>query len=181
VKATLLACALAITPIAVHAQAIDPRGPGILPPLEYDRPYPGKLVVVRGDMDYMRATCPKVENYPFALGCSYRLTGGELGVCLVIIADEETLKVGRHKNYGHTWSYNVVLRHEIGHCLGWPANHDGARPLPADGPAVAEQRGAPLRGQWPSDLRRRAEEDEARAIAEAVAAGAKATIEENRR
>jgi hypothetical protein len=193
-KAPLLACALAIAPIAAQAQTLtNPIGPTILPPEEYDKPYPGKLILVRGDAEYMRAVCP-TTSYLVTPGCSYRLAGGASGACLVVIADEETLKVAQHRIGGHTWTYDIIFRHEVGHCNGWSANHEGARAawparpdVSAAQPVVPEQRGAPLRGQWPSDLKRKADdlrrraeagdEEAAREIGMAVAAGAKACIE----
>jgi hypothetical protein len=43
--------------------------------------------------------------------------------CLVVIGDEDILlTLG-------VFDAKVVLRHEIGHCNGWPGDHPRARPL----------------------------------------------------
>jgi hypothetical protein len=95
-----------------------------LPPLEFDKPFLGELILVRGNKDRMAAACPKTI-YPVTLGCSYRFMSGITGtnmVCLMIIADDSILKDAPYK-------YEVIYRHERAHCHGWPANHPGARPL----------------------------------------------------
>jgi hypothetical protein len=42
-------------------------------------------------------------------------------IAVIYIAVNELL------NTGHGWTYEVIHRHEIGHCNGWPGSHAGAR------------------------------------------------------
>jgi hypothetical protein len=98
---------------------------GVLPPVEYDKPYPGKLTITRGSQFVMQQGCPKT-TLPITLGCA-RHNETE---CWIIIATDPILRAA-----GLT--YEIVLRHEVGHCGGWPNDHRGARPLdakPALGP-----------------------------------------------
>jgi hypothetical protein len=92
--------------------------PSQLPPVEYDRPYQGQLTIARGDARTMQAICPKT-TFPVTLGCAIRYR--EANICHIYIADDEILKAAG-------WSYEIVLRHEEGHCNGWPADHRGGRP-----------------------------------------------------
>ena len=115
--------ALVVFMWAVSAQAQNMMPPGnwsVLPPKEYDRPYTGQLTIARGDARTMTAICPN-PGYPVPLGCAihYLLEGKDLS-CHIYIADDEILK-------SSGWGYGIVLRHEIGHCNSWPADHPGMR------------------------------------------------------
>jgi hypothetical protein len=91
------------------------RQQAFLPPLAYDFPYTGKLTVRRVGPDQMRLVCPLPKPGRVTIGCAH-IGKGE---CEVIIADNTTLEfLG--------WNYQLVLRHELGHCEGWPADHPGA-------------------------------------------------------
>jgi len=106
------ALALMALTTTAHAQtALTPKTPAALPPLEYDHPYEGRLTVTRGDKALMGQLCPKT-----ALGCARRYSDS----CSIVIATDEIIKaVG--------WTTEIVLRHEIGHCNGWPPSHVDAR------------------------------------------------------
>jgi hypothetical protein len=75
----------------------------------------------------MGAVCPKT-SFPTTLGCAIhdtrRAPDDSVAMpateCLVVIATDEILKL-----YGFT--YEIVRRHELGHCNGWPGSHVGAR------------------------------------------------------
>jgi hypothetical protein len=107
------------TPIPPHLAPVKPvmfPVPGIaLPPSRYDRPYEGKLTVVKeNDYNLVRHVCSDVPN---AIACSYQTFDTATGkpiACLIMLGpaahDDER-----------------VMRHEIGHCGGWPADHPGAR------------------------------------------------------
>jgi hypothetical protein len=102
----------------------------VIPPAEYDRPYTGQLTITRGDAKTMKEVCPKTA-FPITLGCAHRYTkGGEDYSCHVYIAEDDILRPTG-------WSYNLVLRHELGHCLGWPGNHPGMRTVEEAGPMRA--------------------------------------------
>jgi hypothetical protein len=100
--------------LAAHAQSLDRNYP-ILPPLEYDRPYTGKLrVTVVPTIKEVMEHCDLA--FPSALACT--LHRGEL--CIIIILPDDTL-------YSKGWDAWHVMRHEMGHCNGWRGNHIGAR------------------------------------------------------
>ena len=86
-----------------------------LPPTEFDRPYAGKLTVLKEDhYAFIRHVC---RDTPNALACSYRTydsVSGETLSCLIMLGPVA------HND-------EQVLRHEMGHCNGWPGDHPGAR------------------------------------------------------
>jgi hypothetical protein len=88
-----------------------------LPPVEYDKPYMGELTIRRAATEEdVRAACPKAAFNHRAFGCSRVLKDR----CEVFIVSDKLLKaVG--------YSYALVLRHELGHCNGWGAGHEGKR------------------------------------------------------
>src|SRR5262249_18756388 len=125
---------LAVTAVSVivlvrsaTAQSALPPGPnvGVLPPLEYDYPYPGKLEIVRAGKEEMALVCPRTA-FNVTLGCAYRYNAfshyGLLGKCRIVIATDDILRSAG-------WPYDVVFRHERGHCENWPNHHPGARPI----------------------------------------------------
>jgi hypothetical protein len=107
-----------------------------LPPLEYDFPYEGKLLIVRSEADLPDFhMCPKPEPGRYILGCAirYRNADGSLmKKCDIYIAPESL--IGK---YG--LSFEDALRHEMAHCNGWPGHHPGMRPLgtPRRGPPTS--------------------------------------------
>jgi hypothetical protein len=93
-------------------------GDRLLPPVKYDKPYDGRFLFKRGQDEFdMIVLCPKKPpmGYP-RLGCSYRNETS----CAVVMATDEMIRK-------HGIDPDVVWRHEIAHCNGWPANHEGAR------------------------------------------------------
>jgi hypothetical protein len=94
-----------------------------LPPLEYDHPYTGKLRIIRADKDLLLKKCPA----PLGLGaeqlaCAYRAYPSE-NECVMFLPSNDLLEITG-------WSEEILLRHEIGHCNGWPANHPNERAAP---------------------------------------------------
>src|SRR5262249_20102553 len=102
------------------AQATDDRA--ILPPPEYDHPYTGELLIIEVEKQQtLIDNCPtiyrnKPPNTP-AIACTIRHEKS----CVVLIASKDQFPWFQmiHKSY----SYENVLRHEIGHCNGWPGDH----------------------------------------------------------
>ena len=93
----------------------------ILPPVEYDHPYSGQLTITRlKTEDEVRERCIGATfNFGRAVGCNLRYVNWR---CDIFIASDEVLAtVGL--------DYETTLRHEIGHCNGWPGDHRGARYL----------------------------------------------------
>ena len=85
-------------------------------PPEFDKPYEGYLILKRpATEEEVKAHCPYDVLYHIA--CASTAWDGR--VCAVfIVADEVLAKYGL--------KLEGVLRHEIGHCLGWPKDHPGA-------------------------------------------------------
>jgi len=66
--------------------------------------------------EQMRTECPKTAGGALGLACSFR---GE-DYCKIVRRDEATINA---KGY----TLETVMRHEVGHCNGWPEDHAGAR------------------------------------------------------
>jgi hypothetical protein len=86
-----------------------------LPPAEFDHEYKGKLTVLKEDnYVFIRYVCKDTAN---PVACSFRTydsVSGETLSCLIMLGPA-------------TWNDERALRHEIGHCNGWPGDHPGAR------------------------------------------------------
>jgi hypothetical protein len=102
-------CLHAATPaVAQNSSAI--------PPPEYDFPFKGKLTIERTSYQHVvRQNC-SYSPFPYLLGCA-RLRGEE---CYILMMDDAFLN---KMNYPP----EIVLRHEMGHCNGWPAHRPGGR------------------------------------------------------
>ena len=92
-------------------------GVRVLPPVQYDVPYRGRLIITEApDM----ASTPALCNMTVAkAACAWR----RLGECEVIMVPLDALRAMGH-------APRIVLRHELGHCLSWPATHEGMRAVP---------------------------------------------------
>lgn len=117
-----IAALLAFAPCA-NAQTPAPylmRPPGavrVLPPPEYDKPYTGKLTIERVETpEDVKRICNLAKP---ALACAFPYDGTR---CRIVIVPDEFIRAT-----GYT--EEIVLRHERGHCGGWPASHPGQRPL----------------------------------------------------
>jgi hypothetical protein len=94
-----------------------PRVPLYLPPIEYDYPYTGKLTIERVTSEQLMARCSAATA--ISLGCAFSGSGN----CFVLLVDDTSIKA-------LGWTYDLLLRHELAHCNGWPAYHPGKkRPL----------------------------------------------------
>jgi hypothetical protein len=169
-KRLLGVAALALSLSPMEAQTTSDAVGNVLPPIEYDQPYTGQLVILRGDKARMAGLCPKTP-FPITLGCVVKVQEGR--GCIIVVANDDILK-------NTPWNYEMVLRHENGHCQNWPGDHRGSRPptpenmanYPAKAEPIPTVAGAemtawgpkvlpvmqslpvPLRGHWPSDMRR---------------------------
>jgi hypothetical protein len=108
-----------------HAQIVPNRGPiMILPPVEYDREYEGDLTIKIVDtFEELYALCN--QRKPSMLGCAYPSYADNYKSCIIILLKDETMR-----KYG--WTTGLLLRHERGHCHGWPGDHPGQRELTGD-------------------------------------------------
>ena len=97
--------------------ALGDGWPTVIPmPLpEHDHPFKGTVHETRGDAEAMGRLCPKTMT-PVTIGCA-KFQGS---YCWIFIASDEILKASG-------WPYEIIRRHEEGHCNGFPANHILAR------------------------------------------------------
>lgn len=108
----LTCLALLMIASGAHAGRNDPTWN---PPARFDHPYHGKLRLYRLPQPEVAKRCRwlGVPNpYPEQRGCSFNV-GTPGTMCVVIIINKPYL----------LQTPAAVLRHEIGHCNGWPANH----------------------------------------------------------
>jgi hypothetical protein len=118
-KTAIALLALAIA--AAAGAAADQTPLRLIPPKEYDHPYTkGTLIVsIASRQEEVRQACPGAPFHPQigALGCSY--AKASFG-CWVVLAPPEVITAAG-------FPPELVRRHEIAHCNGWPADHSGAR------------------------------------------------------
>lgn len=96
-------------------------GERTLPPPEYDHHYEGHLILKLVDSHLELLTLCEKQRQPNTLACARRAVDGER--CWVfMLSDEQIRKRG--------YTTEILLRHEIGHCNGWPGDHPNAWPLP---------------------------------------------------
>jgi hypothetical protein len=94
----------------------------VLPPAEYDIPYKGRLTIKTAlSREDLLLACPNIN--PQSLACAYRFNPEN---CLIIILHDRLIRE-------RGWSTELVLRHELGHCNGWPGDHPGQRAIPIRG------------------------------------------------
>ena len=89
-----------------------------MPPEEYDYLFDGKLIVERTtDQNQMRLNC-LYSPFKYLIACAKRTADGG---CYILMMDNDfTRKAGMPPE--------IVLRHEMGHCNGWPPDHRGGKP-----------------------------------------------------
>jgi hypothetical protein len=114
IATTLFALMLLATPAAAA-----PRE-RLVPPPEFDHPYKGDLTIVDAlDQKQVRAKCPSAKfTLGVALGCAHR----GATYCWIYLAPKVDMKAAGFPR-------DLILRHEIAHCNGWPGDHRGARPF----------------------------------------------------
>lgn len=88
-----------------------------LPPARYDHPYTGPAIIRQVSMSELAYRCHGywgIVTDQIAMGCSWFDSDTRIPICVIYIPtlDEVTLELQQR-----------VLRHEIGHCNGWPGNH----------------------------------------------------------
>lgn len=88
-----------------------------LPPVEFDKPYTGKLTIEVVSLAQLVATCSSASWA--SLGCAF--PGKDK--CHIKLLDEAAIRAAG-------WTVELMLRHERAHCNGWPGDHPGKRPYP---------------------------------------------------
>lgn len=76
---------------------------GYYPPMRYDYPFPGRVYVMWESPETLQTVCP-TSVVACVIDISYRS-------CTIAISSE-----WKHRR-------DDILRHENGHCNGWPASH----------------------------------------------------------
>ena len=93
------------------------------PPPEFDKPYEGVMAIYRMPLADVQKFCP-----PGIYACTSREQRvlprgiGERTVCHIFISPDDVLAQRRERQ-----DFNEVLRHETGHCNGWPGDHPNRR------------------------------------------------------
>jgi hypothetical protein len=101
-----------------RATTIDYMRRSTLPPVEYDKPYDGKLEeIVAKDYEEMRAFCNR------SIACC-KPCGGLIAVLSIL----RPMRLSG----AHGLTTDILRRHEIAHCNGWPKDHPGTRPLDSE-------------------------------------------------
>jgi hypothetical protein len=89
----------------------------IFPPAEFDHFYEGDLTIkIVNTLEELHAVC-QIEN-PKLLACSQRNQDS----CVIVLVKDEIMRQRQ-------WTTGMLLRHEIGHCNGWGADHAGERSI----------------------------------------------------
>ena len=94
-----------------------------LPPKEFDHEYTGALTIFKDlKSEDLPAGCQKAvaemkrpDLLPEALACS---TANHFGpdTCAIWIVGKDIIEY-------EGWDYDIIMRHEIGHCNGWRHEH----------------------------------------------------------
>lgn len=114
IKLVVTALVAAIMVIALALAARAQTGTVPLPPIEFDRPYTGRLIIHTFDnTDDLILHC---NSKPTTLACARH---GD-GWCFIYKVTNRMIEV-RGYNPDH------VMRHEHGHCNNWSGKHDNAR------------------------------------------------------
>jgi hypothetical protein len=89
----------------------------ILPLAEYDHYYEGDLTIkMVATLEELRAICQM--DQPQLLACTLR----NLNSCVIVLVNDEVMRK-------RSWTTGMLLRHEMGHCNGWPGDHPGERAI----------------------------------------------------
>ena len=92
----------------------------ILPPIEFDGPYKGELIVTVVSHEELVRRCPGLWAGVLACAKTYGERIRPIR-CEIFIEDEKAITA-------RGYTRELMLRHEIGHCNGWPGDHPGQRP-----------------------------------------------------
>ena len=98
---------------------VEPTRDWRLPPLKFDRDYEGVMSIFRLSPQRVREECnksPLVDPNRDVIACAYRYAGG--GRCDIWMVDDDELK-------RRNTPYDIVFRHEQGHCNGWKHDSTG--------------------------------------------------------
>jgi hypothetical protein len=99
---------------------VRPTAKFILPPVEYDKHYDGDLTIkIVPDIISLKAACVSGDN-PLPAGMMLACAWHNAKSCVIYMVEDRVMRE-------HNWNTGLLLRHEIAHCNGWPADHPGER------------------------------------------------------
>ena len=85
---------------------------GVLPPKEFDHEYDGELKIQHMIAEDIDELCRgAVRDGQRALACTRAFYGNPKSCTIYMMTEDDLARLG--------WNYNIVLRHELGHCNGW--------------------------------------------------------------
>lgn len=108
--------AIALAALLLTGNAIAGESLSFRPPVRFAGAYDGKLSVERLKPRNAIQRCFEMTGKRPKYGCAIRAI--DLSWCLVVIPN----KIVR-RPHGNFMRPREVLRHELGHCNGWPAHH----------------------------------------------------------
>lgn len=87
-----------------------------IPPEQYDHFFYGELTItIVASIDELLIQCAPTAVRR-TLGCSLL----RQGKCRIVLLDDKLIRAAN-------WNTGLILRHEMAHCNGWPADHPGLR------------------------------------------------------
>lgn len=90
----------------------------LMPPAAFDHPYTGHLEIIEVPLPEVHAKCGGQPGQPRLFACS--LVGKESCIVVLPIVGDGYLTQPQRER---------LERHELGHCNGWPKDHDGGVPM----------------------------------------------------
>lgn len=88
----------------------------IMPPLEYSKPYTGRVFITRVmDKEQVMRLCNLIKP---TLACSFARP--QKNECQIVLTPDEMMLAEGYLPV-------LVMRHEQGHCLGWSVKHENPR------------------------------------------------------
>jgi hypothetical protein len=123
--ASLSTVLLLVSCLPTMAATKGTRYTATFPPPDYDVSYKGVLTIERTQTeDEVRKACPSVANEKRALACAL-VYGADVNrnmpgyKCHIYMVNDSILK-----EFGAAGAvFAFILRHELAHCNGWPADH----------------------------------------------------------
>jgi hypothetical protein len=114
-KAAIIAGCVVLSVLSAPGAYATGKG-DTLPPAEFDKPFTDELHIVRvPNMKEMGATCKETSKF----ACATRPKN--VTYCVMFLLPEKQIKA-RGQN-----ALAFILRHELGHCNGWPGDHPNGR------------------------------------------------------
>jgi hypothetical protein len=115
-KAAIIAGCVVLSVLVTVSGAHAAEKATTLPPVEFDKPFTGILEIVRiRNQQEIELACKASPRH----ACAWRQADGAR--CTIFMLPNEQLR-SRGKN-----AVAFILRHELGHCNGWPGDHKGGR------------------------------------------------------